>query len=108
MSDKILHPTIYKDENIEIFLEIYDKEGWGLFAHCYVTNWSKELFKDFQEIWDSILDNLLLRGYDKIHVYIPTSDMKIIRFVSLFGFQPIGTFLKDSEGIEREIYTCLT
>lgn len=108
MSDKILHPTIYKDENVELFLEIYSKDGWGLFLHCYVYNCSREIFKDFHNIWDSVLDNLIVHGYDKINACIPTGDIKLIRFASTFGFSPTGTYLVDSEGIEREIYTCLT
>ena len=108
MSDKILHPTIYKDENVELFLEIYDKDGWGLFIHCYVYNWSREIFRDFQDIWDSVLDQALLQGYDKINACIQTDNIKLLRFASFFGFAPTGTYILDSKGIEREIYTCLT
>ena len=108
MKSKILHPTIYKDENIELFLEEYSKDGWGLFIHCYVYNCNSEIFKGFHVLWDSVLDVLLLQGYDKIGACIRTDDIKLIMFATSFGFGPTGTFISDNEGTEREIYTCLT
>lgn len=101
----ILHPTIYKDDNAELFLE---KSEIGVFIHCYVYKWSKESFRQFQEIWDSVLDSLLLEGYKEVKAAIEIEDIKLFRFASFFGFLPTGTFISDTKGAIREVYTCLT
>ena len=102
------HKLIYKDKNLSLYLEEYHKDGWGVFIHCTVTNWSKDIFREFQAVWDSVLDDLLIQGYESIGACILLDDIKLYRFASLFGFQSTGTRVLDNKGQEREIFKCLT
>ena len=103
---KILHPTIYKDDSIELFLET-DKY-WGVFMHCYVYKWSRSTLREFRVLWDEVLDQLETKGLSTVHVAIKLHDHKLERFTALFGFSSTGVILKDNKGDERMIYQCLT
>lgn len=104
MSD-IVHPVIYKDDDVELFLETHPY--WKLLIHCYVTNWSKSKYEDFVLIWTEFLDQIDKKGFDKIHAAIRPCDDRLRKFASMFGFKPTGVYLKDNRGDERLVFECL-
>lgn len=95
------HPSIYKDSNVELFLETHPQ--YKVIIHCYVHNWNKALFKNFVDIWLDLMELLKARGYDDIHAMIGTDNKRLKKFSSMFGFSSTGVFLED-----REVYKCST
>jgi len=103
---KILHPTIYKDDNLELFLETHPH--WGVLIHCYVYSWSRCKYEEFLHIWDEVLEQLCSRGYENIYAAVLREDRRLKKFSTMFGFTSTGTYLRDTDNNEREVFICLT
>jgi len=103
MSD-IKHPTIYKDEDIELFLETHPY--WKLLIHCYVAKWNRTNYFKFIHLWLELSEQLKNKGFEYIYAAVLRSDEKLKKFAEMFGFKTTGTFLKDNEKNEREVFKC--
>ena len=101
MSD-IKHPTIYKDETLELFLEF--TEDNMPFIHCYVYKWSTEIYKQHKVIWQSVIDTLRAKGYSTI--YAGAMDNKLVKFARMFGFEETEMLFEDSHHNIRRILKC--
>lgn len=98
----IHHPSIYKDETGEVFLEI---NPYGIpVIHCYIYKWSKESYKHQKEVFASIMKALKNKGYDVI--YAPAIDEKLIRFAKMFGFELTDEEAPLSDGRIRRVMKC--
>lgn len=104
MSD-IIHPTVYKDDDVEVFIETHPH--WEILIHCYVYKWNKTKYHRFLEIWSTLMEELNLMGYEKIHAAILVEDRRLQKFAAMFGFENTGVVLQDKEEY-RSVYKCLT
>lgn len=102
---EILHLTVYKDENIELFLERHPH--YGLIIHCYVYKWGKKQAKDFYTLWVVVLAEFGIFGFEKVYAAIRPDDEKLIKFASMYGFTYTGEYVTDSKGDQRVMYQCL-
>lgn len=101
---EILYPTIYKDDNWELFLETHPY--YKLIIHCYVYNWSKKNYKQFLLVWEELLVQLKLRNYSSISAAIRAEDRKLMKFSEMFGFEDTGVRLSCPNKEVRGIFTC--
>lgn len=99
---KILHPKVYEDDNIQIYLEVGPENK--LFAHCNVTRWTPSIYKEFLQIWINLLDSLRSRGFDKI--YTGVDNEKLLKFVGMFGFVGTNYVYLDTRGTVRQVFEC--
>ena len=102
---KILHPSIYKDDDVELFLETHPH--WKLLIHCHVHKWNKTKYYEFLGIWEALMEALKGKGYEHIHAAILTDDNRLQKFASMFGFEDTGVVLHDREE-HRGVYKCIT
>lgn len=100
----ILHPTIYKDETGELFLEI-TPEGVP-FIHCYIYKWTKETYKHQKEIWKYVVKYLGERGFT--FIYAASKDAKLEHFARMFGFETTEVEILDTHGDVRRVLKCST
>lgn len=101
MSD-ILHPTIYKDETGELFLEI-TPDGFP-FIHCYIYKWTKEAYKHQKMVWGMVMKSLEKHGFKTI--YAASLDEKLERFAKMFGFELTEDYRLDTRGDTRRVLKC--
>lgn len=70
----------------------------GTFIHCDVFKWNKQVKKEILEVWDSISR---LHG-GPIYTFVGSDDIKIQKFMQLFGFK---RHLKYGDGTESWIWS---
>ena len=83
----------YEDSNVRVVFEII--EGQVLFMHCKVYNWSRELYKEFIDIWATLLNQIEAVGFKD--VFCAVQDEKIVKFANMFGFELLDGYILDSE-----------
>lgn len=101
MSD-ILHPLIYEDDTIQIYLETHPH--YGFIIHMYSLKWSLSVAKHYYKVLANLLDALKAHGVESL--YAMSGDEKLTKFASMYGFNSTGTYLKDTKGIERVVMKC--
>lgn len=99
---KILHPTIYKDDTGELFLEL-TPDNMPI-IHCYIYKWTKSSYKHQKLVWESVITALKNKGYETI--YAAAKDEKLIKFAKMFGFEPTETYIIDTEQDTRRLLKC--
>lgn len=102
MSKKILHPLVYKDSSLELYLE--KTEDDLLFIHAYANKWSREIYDEFLGVWIELLEELKKRGYNEI--YAAVKDNKLRKFAAMFGFVESSITIVDSAGDYRQVMIC--
>lgn len=100
----ILHPTIYKDDTGEVWLE-RDK-GFGYFIHMYAYEWSKDSYNHYKRIWKIILQELSKAGISEVNAAAKLDDEKLIKFASKFGFKITDNYILDTNGDIRRVMKC--
>lgn len=89
--ESIIHPCVYKDDSIAVYIE---NASFGWCIHCYVTEWSKEMFWKFLGIFKDIKaaapDN---------SIYAVSKNSQLTKFAKMFGFMSLDT-LYDETGKE--------
>ena len=103
MSD---HTRLYQDEGMDVKMEVTDT--LGVFLHCKVNGWSREIKSRLTEVYSEVLAGLRLRGVEEVHAAVCPTDFKHQRFVSMLGFTGTGRYVLDNEGGAREVYVDYT
>ena len=90
-SDSVQHPCIFKDKNLQVFIED-SPIGW--MVHCYIKNWTINCYK-------RLLDLLVitLNKAPNKELYCVSNNKKLTKFSEMFGFEDIDT-IHDSKGNE--------
>lgn len=101
MSD-ILHPLVYEDDTIQLYLETHP--FYGVIVHMYSLKWSLSVAKHYYDVLADLLEALKARGVNK--VYAMSADEKLTRFAEMYGFQSTGTYVRDTQGVERLVMVC--
>lgn len=104
MSD-IKHPSVYKDDNCELFLEVFHSK---VLVHCYIYKWRKGLIEKFDVIFLQLLEQLKLKNIPCLYAAILPEDYKLKKFAAMFGFDETEETILDNEKNVRELYKCLT
>ena len=94
-NDKIDHPAVYGDEDVEVYIED-SAIGWVI--HCYVHNWSKGVYI---KLVDLLLD--IQEHAPRNEVYAFSFDDKLTKFAEMFGFYSIDTVTDGASGNKGEL-----
>ena len=95
-----LHPCVYKDESLEIYLEETDVGLW--FIHCYSRKWNMKAYKHYLNVFAELMYQLGEKGITNIYAAI--DNPKLEKFASMFGFIEDNWSVVDSTGKEREVW----
>ena len=88
-TDSIQHPCAFQDDDAEVYIE-NSTIGWII--HCYVHNWSKEVYYKLLEVLFNIADTA--PGGE---VYCISSTPKLSKFAQMFGFEVIDELYGNSK-----------
>ncbi len=75
--------TIIKNEFGHLQFEQFMDET---FFHLELHKWSKDLYKEYKEYFDSYLELLKNKGIKRVFTMIKIGDEKLEHFQNMFGF----------------------
>lgn len=93
-----LHPHIYKDEDVELFVE---DSSMGWIIHCLVHKWSKDQYSKFLDIWVAVQE---VCPHGKVYAY--TEHPKVAKFAEMFGFYMIDEIHHPDGTKKGELLEC--
>ncbi len=84
----------------EYSVSYYIQNG-GVFLHCDVFKWSKEVYQKMLTDWAYILEVFKKNDIKKLYALIP-QEHKLFKFSTAFGFEPVyltstGSFILEQE-----------
>ncbi len=84
--------TIYESELCKIQLEEHDT--LGLFIHVEAFKWGVSTYKSGMLLLEEIKESLANLGKTTLRVAVREDNVKLMKFVSMFGFTPdsVGYF----------------
>lgn len=83
MSNRI---TIREDEFGKLEIETYEGD---IFFHLELYKWSKDLYKQYMEYFNTLLEELKMRGLKEVFAIIKSTRLKEIRLIKMFGLVPV-------------------
>lgn len=92
--DTTVQQTVIDNEYGKLDIEI--KDGEFPFIHLELHKWSKDIYKEYIEVWAEIRQEMKDRGFKDLYCLIPMEE-KIHKFECMFGFTTV-TALHDKEG----------
>lgn len=99
---EILHPLVYEDDTIQLYLETHPY--YGCIVHMYSLKWSLSVAKHYYVVLANLLDALRQQGVEEL--YAMSNNAKLTKFSEMYGFQSTGTYIKDTKGTERLVMRC--
>lgn len=99
----IKHPTLYKDETGELFLEMF--KGVPI-IHCYIYKWSKDNYKKHKIVWEEVVQHFKNKGFPAMYAARKKEDTKLKKYAEKFGFEDTDEELLDSNGNLRRVMKC--
>ena len=100
--EEILHPTVYKDDTGQIWLERV--EDGRIFIHVHSYKYTPSTYKHYWNVWGGLLLELADKGIEE--VYAGINNEKLAKFALSFGFNPTGEMFDDDKGNVRSVWKC--
>ncbi len=80
--------TLYESDNAKLIMERAPYFMDGVFMHTEIKHFSKSLYKEYQDVWNSVVVYLKERGVNNIYA-LPTDEMAE-KWETKFGFVDTG------------------
>lgn len=81
-----MYDVFWEDKDGSLTFQYYENK---VFAHAKVHVWNKRVYLKCLNTWYVAMEELRERGYTEVFVCLHFEKKKVIKFVKMFGFQPI-------------------